>query len=265
MCRRWCNDAGIAITHGARRGVARIGWMSPAKVHVVHNGVCPEQFQDLPEKKQARRQLGLPEDVFLFGEVARFSHGSGLLEIINILKHLPENWHAVLVGDGPLRQALEDQARRQGLWHRLHLPGLLEDVRPAYAAMDAVVLLARYQSFCLMLAEAMLSRVPVVGLQGAGEYTEPEYPLITADHAVFFPRENPWDFESVEADEKYHNLAVALQDIVRWPEQANDRVNGAEQWVAARFSAQLQGRKCLSVYRQVMGNHWATHACNDSL
>lgn len=265
ICRRWLNDGGIAITHGAKRGVARLGWMSPAKLHVVQNGVSPEQYRSMPDKLHARRQLGLPEDVHLFGEVARFSHGSGLLEIVNILKHLPENWHAVLVGDGPLRGELERQARQQGLRHRLHLPGLLEDVRPAYAALDVVVLLARYQSFCLMLAEAMLARVPVVGLQGAGEYTEPEYPLITSDHAVFFPREHPWDFESVEADEKYHSLAVALQDTVRWPELAAERVDRAERWVKERFSAQLQGQKCLAVYRRVVNNHWADNACHDSV
>lgn len=265
VCRRWFNDAGIAITNGAKRGVARIGWMSPAKVHVVHNGVSQEQFQNMPSKVEARRQLGLPAEVYLFGEVARFSQGSGLLEVLEILKHLPENWHAVLVGDGPLRHEIEQRARREGLDHRLHLTGILEDVRPAYAAMDVVILLARYQSFCLMLAEAMLARVPVVGLQGAGEYTEPEYPLITAENAVFFPRENPWDFESVEPNEKYYTLALALQEMVREPEPVKKRVALAADWVANRFSARSQAEQCLQVYRNVMGNQRLIYACNDSL
>ncbi|HMO35219.1 MAG TPA: glycosyltransferase, partial [Gemmatales bacterium] len=32
VCKRWVADAGIAITHGARRGVTRLGWMSPRKL-----------------------------------------------------------------------------------------------------------------------------------------------------------------------------------------------------------------------------------------
>lgn len=265
MCRRWLNDAGIAITHGARRGVGRIGWMSPAKVHIVHNGVSIRQFENMPTREEARHQLNLPLHANLFGAVVRFTYGNGLVEFLDILKHLPENWHAVLVGDGPLRPELEEQSKRQGLDHRLHLPGLLDDVRPAYAALNVVVLLARYQSFCLMLAEAMLARVPVVGLQGAGEYTEPEYPLITAENAIFFPRENPWDFDSVEPDEKYHTLAVAMQNMLKDPASTQQRVDRAAEWVSSRFSAERQARSCAQVYRHVMGNERPAYACNDSL
>jgi len=253
LTRRWLTDAGIAITHGAKRGVARLGWMSPAKVHVVQNGVNPQQFQDMPGKKEARQQLGLPLEANIFGEVARFSYGSGLLEILTVLKYLPESWHALLVGDGPLRSELEKQAKLQGLAHRLHMPGLLSDVRPAYAAFDVVILLARYQSFCLMLAEAMVAGVPVVGLQGAGEYTEREYPLITAENAVFFPRINPWDFDCNEPDMKYQQVAQAMQDAIKNTVETQQRVNQARDWVVNRFSANRQAHRCLEVYREVSG------------
>ncbi|MFT3879131.1 MAG: glycosyltransferase family 4 protein [Gemmatales bacterium] len=253
LTRRWLTDAGMAITHGAKRGVARLGWMSAAKVHVVQNGVNPEQFQNMPSKKEARQQLGVPLDVNLFGEVARFSYGSGLLEILTVLKHLPDTWHALLVGDGPLRPELEKQAKEQGLAHRLHMPGLLSDVRPAYAAFDVVILLARYQSFCLMLAEAMLAEVPIVGLQGAGEYTEKEYPLITSQNAIFFPRVNPWDFDCSEPDAKYQQVAQAMQDTLIHSDETKQRVQLAKAWVMTRFSAQRQARRCMEVYREVSG------------
>lgn len=253
LARRWLTDAGIAITHGTKRGVARLGWMSSAKLHVVQNGVNQHQFQDQPGKKEARQQLGLPLEANIFGEVARFSYGSGLLEILSVLKYLPESWHALLVGDGPLKSELEHQARLQGLSHRLHMPGLLHDVRPAYAAFDVVILLARYQSFCLMLAEAMIAGVPIVGLQGAGEYTEREYPLITAENAVFIPRINPWDFDSHEPEIKYQQLAQAMVDTLNNPDRAQHRVSQARDWVNNRFSAKRQAYRCLEVYREVSG------------
>lgn len=265
LCRRWLNHGGIAITHGARKTVGRIGWMSPAQTHVVHNGICPEDFEKMPEKMDARKQLNLPLDARHFGAVARFSDGSGLMEIFQVLKFLPENWHAVLVGDGPLKHQLQTEARQLGFADRVHFPGLLTNVLPAYAALDAVILLARYQSFCLMLAEAMLARIPVVGLQGAGEYTESEYPLITAENAIFFPREKPWDFYSVEPDENYYKVALALQTMMLNPAATQKRVAQAHRWVVERFSAQHQGRCCARVYRRVTGLKQVVHASNDSV
>lgn len=253
LVRRWLNDEAIAITHGSKRGAARIGWMSPRKIHVVQNGVNPDFFKLRPSKLEARQQLSVPQNVILFGAVARFCEGSGVLEFISVLQNLPESWHAMLVGSGPLKPELEEQAKLKGVAHRLHLPGLLHDVRPAYAAFDVVLLLARYQSFCLMLAEAMASDVPIVGLQGAGEYTEPEYPLITAENAVFIPRTDPWDFVSWEPEWKYQQLANAMQDMLNNPESTQQRVTRARDWVTSRFSAKRQAERCLEVYRETCG------------
>lgn len=252
--KRWLNDAGIVITHGAKRGVARLGWMSAARLHVVPNGVSQEYFQQMPAREHARRELGLPADAYVFGEVARFSEGSGLVEVVDVLKQLPERWHALLAGDGPLRPQIEAYALAQGVSHRLHLTGFLPDVRLAYAAMDAVILLARYQSFCLMLAEAMLAKVPIVGLQGAGEYMEKEYPLITAENAIFFPRAQPWDEQSVESESLYRKLAAALVGVVEDRQATERRVALAADWVASRFSAEEQARRCGEVYRTVLRN-----------
>jgi glycosyltransferase involved in cell wall biosynthesis len=136
--------------------------------------------------------------------------------------------------------------------HRLHLPGFLADVRPAYAAMDAAVMLARYQSFCLMLAEAMLARKPIIGLQGAGEYTETQYPLITSENAILFPREKPWDAFHPEQAISYHKVANALVSITSDSALSTSMTETAYDWVASRFTATLQAQRCYNLYRKLV-------------
>lgn len=253
ISRRWWNDAGFAISHGSKRTVARLGWMPPAKLHIVYNAIDVRQFDELTGREVARKQLGLPVTRYLFGMVARISEGNGVLEVVEVLKYLSPQWHGVIVGDGPLRHVMQEQSRQLGLADRLHWPGALGDVRPAYAALDAVLFLGRYQPFCLMLAEALLAQVPIVGLQGAGEYTEPENPLITSANAVLFPRVNPWDFQGREPQESYQKVAVALQDVVEKNDETRKRVEEGKNWVRNRFPAERQAGCCLDVYRKVAG------------
>jgi glycosyltransferase involved in cell wall biosynthesis len=253
VSKRWLANAGIAITHGAKKGVARIGWMSPQQLHVIQNGVSVEYFAQLPTQSEARKQLGIPLDVNVMGAVARFNDGCGLMEVFDILQHLPEDWHVLLVGDGRIKPDLERRAAELKVSHRLHLPGMMDDVRPAYAAMDAVVMLARYQSFCLMLAEAMLARRPIVGLQGAGEYTEHQYPLITAENAKLIPREKPWDAFSQEPVESYRQVAYWLEQLVNDHSSLETQVETANAWVQTRFTTTRQAEQCLALYQALMG------------
>lgn len=255
LVKRWFNAAAIAITHGAKRTVVRNGWMSSKRVHVVYNGVNLQLFDRLPGKIEARKQLGLPEKTYLFGMIARVTTGNGVMELLDVLKRLPDQWHGVMVGDGPLRKPLLDNAQELGLADRMHATGAIGDVRPAYAALDAVVFLGRYQPFCLMLAEAMLAQVPLVGLQGAGEYTEPENPLITATNSLLFPRIDPWEFSSKETDATYDQLANAVQNVILQPDVTRKRVVEGLAWVKSRFSAKKQANECLQVYRHVLGHY----------
>jgi len=245
-------DAAVAISHGARRALGRTGWLPPSAVFVVHNAVNLEYFNDLPSLKQARIELGLPPDATLFGMVARLVTGNACLEVFDVLRHLPDSWHVVLVGDGPLRPLIAERAKALGVAARVHLTGALGDVRPAYAALDFVVLLSRYQPFCLMLAEAMAAGVPVTGLQGAGEYAEPEYPLITNSNATFIRREHPEDYDSREPDENYAKLARAMVQLHGDSARRATQVARAKEWVGERFSGESQGRVCLEVYRRIL-------------
>jgi glycosyltransferase involved in cell wall biosynthesis len=72
------------------------------------------------------------------------------------------DWTLTIVGEGPLRGALEAQIARLGLEGRVRLPGRTRDVASCLAAAHAFVLPSRYEGFPNALLEAMACGLPPV-------------------------------------------------------------------------------------------------------
>ena len=83
--------------------------------------------------------------------------------LIDLLPELP-GWQLVVAGDGPMRPALEAQARSAGVADRVTLTGALPraQVLGWYRRADACVLNTSFESFSYQLIEAMASGVPVI-------------------------------------------------------------------------------------------------------
>jgi glycosyltransferase involved in cell wall biosynthesis len=107
----------------------------------------------------------------LVGTIARLATQKAihvLLDATPLLLHEDAATRVLIVGDGPLRAALERQARRLGIAHAVTFAGYNDDPVSAYAAMDVFVLPSRDEGFGLVFLEAMAMGVPVVGTQVIG-------------------------------------------------------------------------------------------------
>jgi glycosyltransferase involved in cell wall biosynthesis len=74
------------------------------------------------------------------------------------------------VGDGPHRKSLEDETRALGLTDRVLFTGMLarEVVRNAIAAADVLVLSSRYETFGVVIIEALALGKPVIATRCGG-------------------------------------------------------------------------------------------------
>jgi len=74
----------------------------------------------------------------------------------------------VLVGEGVLREQLEEQARKLGLSGQVHFLGLRTDVPEVLGASDIFVLSSDFEGNPLSVMEAMASGLPIVSTAVGG-------------------------------------------------------------------------------------------------
>lgn len=72
-------------------------------------------------------------------------------------------WILRIVGEGNLREALEQRIHGYGLDRQIQMPGAVSAIDAEYEAADLFVLPSRYESFGLATAEALLHGVPAIG------------------------------------------------------------------------------------------------------
>ncbi len=70
--------------------------------------------------------------------------------------------HLLLVGDGPLRSALESLASELGIGDRVHLVGQQKDVASWYPLIDVYVNCSHSEGMSQSLVEAMSANLPVI-------------------------------------------------------------------------------------------------------
>ncbi|HEV3010911.1 MAG TPA: glycosyltransferase [Burkholderiales bacterium] len=135
---------------------------------VIYNGVDPEHWRSPgPEtRERIRRVLGVGAADYVIAMCAVFRPEKNHLQLVEALAHLRRRGiaaRALLIGDGPMRPAIEARARSLGVAGDVLVTGLQQDVRPFLAAADAVTLCSTsVETFSLAALEAMALGLPVV-------------------------------------------------------------------------------------------------------
>lgn len=160
-------DAVVAVSKPLERELVELG-VSGDRVHLVPNAwTPPEGPLDRPE---SRDKLGLREaDGPILGWVGRLIPIKGcdvFLEALGLIVDL--SWTAVIVGDGPERNSLEEWVEDQGLSDRIHFLGSVPNAARYFSAFDLQILSSRSEGTPMVLLEAMGTGVPVIATAVGG-------------------------------------------------------------------------------------------------
>lgn len=153
---------------------------------------------------QTREQLaiapGTPQFVVV-GELTLRKRPWDVVAALGRMEH--RDCHLVMLGDGPEQDRVEAAIRAGGLDGRVHLLGVLDDVRPAVAGSTALVLASRMEGLPRCIMEALCLEVPVVATDARGSAD-----LVTPGAGIVVP------VGDVDA------LAQAMDWILDHPEEA---------------------------------------------
>ncbi|CAJ0681116.1 D-inositol-3-phosphate glycosyltransferase [Ralstonia mannitolilytica] len=142
-----------------------------SRITVVPNGIDTAQFRpDADQRLRTRAALGLQESTRLLINVGRLVKEKAQDTLIDAFARLPPDLDArlLIVGEGPLRGALEQRIRDHQLTQQVHLIGARQDIPALLNAADLFVLSSDIEGMPLALGEALACELPVVATDAAG-------------------------------------------------------------------------------------------------
>jgi glycosyltransferase involved in cell wall biosynthesis len=155
------------IEKGLREGIGR-----PQQYRLIRSAISLERFDPASiDGVAVRRELGLPLNAPVLGNVGRFSTQKNPLDWVRVAARVATDLpdcRFLLVGDGPLRADVEALIATEGLADRFVLTGLRRDVPRMVAAMDVFLLTSLWEGLPRVIPQAMSMRVPVVANRADG-------------------------------------------------------------------------------------------------
>jgi glycosyltransferase involved in cell wall biosynthesis len=229
-------DRLIAVSEGVRRAYLRIG-VPPERITTVANGVGPVHSRI--GRAAARAALGLDHRQPVVLTAGRLTHMKAQWHLVDavpaLLSRFPD-LAVVLLGDGPLREALEKRAAGLGVGGAVRFPRHRTDARQLFAAADVFVLPSRHEGMPLVALEAMEAELPVVATRVIGSEE-------AVEEGVTGALVRPGDPAA---------LAEALGQLLSDPDRRRRQGAAGRRRYLAGFTRERMARDTAAVYEAVL-------------
>ncbi|MBP7055771.1 MAG: glycosyltransferase [Candidatus Omnitrophica bacterium] len=162
----------IAVSQAVKNNLIKELNIPSGKITVIYNS-SPDLKNGLGMSRDSvRSSLGIKPDEFLTGSVGRLERFKGhhiLLEAIDRCRKASLKCKCILVGDGPVRMALERQVEKLGLSGCVIFAGWKNSIAEYMSAMDVVIQPSiSGEGLPLVLAEAASLSIPLIATNVAG-------------------------------------------------------------------------------------------------
>jgi glycosyltransferase involved in cell wall biosynthesis len=206
---------------------------SPSNVPVVWNGVDTDIFKPNPENQTKNGFILV---------VGRVGPGKGLEDLIDAVSSISNpnpTIHLMIVGDGSLRNSLEQRANVSGLKGRVHFEGHISDrnrLIDLYQKASLFVMPSHHEGLPTVILEAMACGCPVLATDVGG------VPCVIEDgiNGMLIPPHDPT------------RMAAAIQSLLKDPQKLNDLGMQARQTIDQRFSWNKIGAGYVDLYSRLL-------------
>lgn len=132
---------------------------------VIKNGIDVDKFKFNEEiRKEYRKQLKI-DDKFVLGHVGRFAEEKNHKFIIDVFEELlkkEKNAVLLLIGEGNLKQEIEEQVKKKNIAENVKFLGVRNDVNNILQAMDVFVFPSVFEGLGIAAIEAECGGLPVI-------------------------------------------------------------------------------------------------------
>lgn len=158
-------DVHLAVNRPIVRALAERG-APPGQIALVHHGVAVPAVASEVDRREARLRarasLGLPADALVVGTFVRLHPQKRPFDVLATARRLQgEGFHFLLVGGGPLEEAIDRELARRPVAHLTRLP-FRRDLDLLYSAVDLCLSTSAFEGLPIFLLDALARGIPCV-------------------------------------------------------------------------------------------------------
>jgi starch synthase len=249
-------DAIIAVSRETREDVLRLFDVKPERVHVIHNGIDPDEYRAV-EARDAVTRYGIdPERPFLLF-VGRITRQKGIIHLVRAIPEIDPDLQIVLCAGAPdtpeIGREMEEgvakvaSGRPGVIWIREMLSR--PDVIQLYTAASVFCCPSVYEPFGIINLEAMACETAVVAsaVGGIPEVVVPEETGLLVD-----PGLKPGTFDPGDPAAFSSALAHAINRLARDAGLRDRFGKNGRRRVLEHFSWEAIAQRTVDLYRSLL-------------
>ena len=228
----WC-DRLVGNSHAVVDFYRELG-VPDERLAMIYSGSDNNELPTV-SSRAVRAEFGFDAEaplILFAGRLAEQKRVDDLLKAVDLLQHVQPDLRTMIVGEGPLRDRLQETAKAYDLDDRLRFLGHRDDIPRLMAAADVVVLPSAYEGLPNVILEAMRYCKPVVATAAPGTtelVADNETGLLVPVGDVML-------------------LARAIRDLVREPARAKRLGEAGRARVEAHFRVETMVARFAELY-----------------
>ncbi len=250
-------DAVIAVSEGTRRDVLELFDVDENKVHIIHNGIDPEEYSKVNRPDVLTKYGVDPGKPFVLF-VGRITRQKGIVHLVNAIAHMDPAHQVVLCAGAPdtpeiaseMNEAVgRVQAERKGVFWIQEMISNPEKIA-FYSHADVFCCPSIYEPFGIINLEAMACETAVVASKVGGMVevvVDGETGLLVALEQADESPFKPLDPEKFERD-----LASAVDRLMADPELRASMASAGRRRAREEFSWESIARETHALYQKLV-------------
>jgi glycosyltransferase involved in cell wall biosynthesis len=209
----------IAGSEDIKSDILKYDFVNEGLVEVIPNAIDLSKSVSKLTKKEAKYQLGINDDYFVIGNVARLEEQKGQKYLLYALKEMADSGSnkvkLLLIGDGRQKEELKLIVNQLNLSDHVMFLGVRTDLGDLYRAMDLFVMPSLWEGLSLAMLSAMAAGVPVISTKvGGASHVLDEGRGILIQPANVFDLVNAISFYLTSASRAIPNIDSAQKYVV---------------------------------------------------
>ncbi len=247
-------DAVIAVSEETKADVLRLFNVNPHRVHVIHNGIDPEEYHKV-DRPDLIQQHGIDpaQPYVLF--VGRITRQKGIVHLVRAIRHFAPGFQVVLCAGAPDTPEIAEEMRAAVAAAQAARPGIVwidkmvstEEKIALYSHADVFCCPSIYEPFGIINLEAMACETAVVA-SAVGGIKEVVVNGGTG-FLVNLQQQPESPFEALDPEQFSRDLAESVNLLMSRPDMRQEMARAGRQRAVDHFSWNAIAKRTLALYQ----------------